>query len=512
MTSIMKHKSILLAAAILVAGGVFTSCDDDNTVIENIVETPVTELAVPSAGQEFSFEIKASKRPSVTADVDWVTFNEIIAGSDGNYTVSGKISANTDADGNVLAPRSGIITISAFNAARRVYVNQEGSSESYTINYGNLGMVSTAGELVLKMGAGVNIGNTMECANTNSDGSISGAGETLWGNPVINRAYISAIKAAGFSSVRIPCSWVAHYSDGTTIDATWINRVKEVVSYCIDNDLYVVLNDHYDANWIENSMAEGYHTSKGEQLKDLWTQIANEFNQFDEHLLFAGLNEPAVEDNQPHAFEALTRYEQDFIDAVRATGGNNASRTLIVQGPSTNIDRTCSGSYTLPVDNVADRLMLEVHFYDPYQFCLMTEDANWGKVWYYYGSQNHVSGEEAIRNNGSYGNEQYIADQMKKLGDKFTSQGVPVIIGEYGANNKTDALDQEKQVASRAYWHEIVNREAAKNGCATFLWECGESGQGEPFSMCDFNRYTGEIKNQKVVDAILKGYADGLKK
>ena len=215
-------------------------------------------------------------------------------------------------------------------------------------------------------------------------------------------------------------------------------------------------------------------------------------------------------EGKSHAFAALTRYEQDFIDAVRATGGNNATRTLIVQGPSTNIDLACSDDYVLPVDNVADRLMAEVHFYDPYQFCLMDEDADWGKIWYYYGSANHVTGAESVRNNGSFGNEQYIADQFKKLSDKFTSKGVPVILGEYGAQNKTAALDQAKQVASRAYWHEIVNKEAVANGCVPFLWECGESGAGEAFSMCDFNRATGAVKNPQVVEAILRGYNAGL--
>lgn len=515
----IKYKSILFSAVALCAGFLMTACDDDDTKIENVVTAPLTELIVPTDGQDISFDVNASVRPTVSADADWIIINEIIAKGDGTYTINGEIAANKDKDGNLLEPRSATIAISAFNAASFIYVSQDGKVD-YNLNYGSLGMVSSAQELAVKMGTGVNIGNTLESANVDDKGVVSDAKETLWGNPEINQAYIAGIKKAGFSSVRIPCSWVVHYvkvkdvmgndSVTTTIDPEWIARVKEVVSYCIDNDLYVVLNDHYDGNWIEGSMDDGYHSSKGEQLKDVWTQIANEFNDFDEHLLFAGLNEPAVGEGKSHAFAALTRYEQDFIDAVRATGGNNATRTLIVQGPSTNIDLACSDDYVLPVDNVADRLMAEVHFYDPYQFCLMDEDADWGKIWYYYGSANHVTGAESIRNNGSFGNEQYIADQFKKLSDKFTSKGVPVILGEYGAQNKTAALDQAKQVASRAYWHEIVNKEAVANGCVPFLWECGESGAGEAFSMCDFNRATGAVKNPQVVEAILRGYNAGL--
>lgn len=515
----MNLKSIFFAVLALTAGTGLTACNDDDTVIENVVEAPMTELSVPVDGQDFSFDVTSSRRPTVSADADWISFGETIAKGNDTYTISGKVNANKDNDGNVLAPRKATIAISAFNAAKFIAVSQEGASDSYTLNYGNLGMVSGAKELAAKMGAGVNIGNTLESANMNN-GKVENAGETLWGNPEINQAYIAGIKKAGFSSVRIPCSWVAHYtkvkdimsndSVTTTIDPDWIARVKRVVSYCIDNDLYVVLNDHYDVNWIENSMIEGYHSSKGEQLKDVWTQVATAFNDFDEHLLFAGLNEPAVEEGKDHAFEALTRYEQDFIDAVRATGGNNATRTLVVQGPSTNIDLACSNAYVLPVDNVADRLMAEVHFYDPYQFCLMTEDAGWGKIWFYYGQANHVTGNESIRNNGTFGNEQYIATQFKKLADKFTANGVPVIIGEYGANHKTAALDQTKQVASRAYWHEIVNVEAARHGFATFLWECGESGEGSAFRMCDIDRHTGDVKTPEVVEAIIRGYSTGL--
>ncbi len=497
----MKFKSLFIAAAALSLGYTMTACDDDDTTVVNEISVPVTELAVPVAGQDWTFDVTASVRPTVSADVAWIEVADPIAVGNGAYTLNFKILPNQDNDGNVLAPRSGVISIGAFNAAKIITVTQEGSVD-YNLNYGDLGMVSSAKEIAKKMGVAVNIGNTLECANV-SNGAVSGAGETLWGNPAVNQQYIAGLKALGFKAVRVPCSWVAHYAKvkdvmgndslTTTIDPAWIARVKEVVSYCIDNDLYVVLNDHYDTDWIENSLGMGYHTSLANQLADLWTQIANEFNAFDEHLLFAGLNEPGngLGDLPSHAIEALTRYEQTFIDAVRATGGNNATRTLVVQAPKTNIDLAVS-DYVMPRDAVADRLMVEVHFYDPYQFTLMEEDAYWGNTWWYYGAQNHVAG--SAHNNGEYGNEAYIAAQFKKMHDTFVANGFPVIVGEYGTMIRGNVDDAAKHQASRGYWNEVVTREARKNGCIPFYWETGG----------DIDRTNGSAINAEAINGIMR--------
>ena len=311
----------------------------------------------------------------------------------------------------------------------------------------------------------------------------------------------------GFNAVRIPCAWVSHYAKvkdvmgndslTTTIDPNWIARVKQVVSYCIDNDLYVILNDHWDGGWIENRLEEGYHSSLAEQLADVWTQIANEFNAFDEHLVFAGLNEPGMNGTiSAPALEALTKYEQAFIDAVRATGGNNATRTLVVQGPQTNINATVDDSYVMPVDAVADRLMVEIHFYDPYQFALMEDDADWGKTWWYYGSDNHVAG--SIHNNGTYMNEAEIEGQFAKMKAKFVDNGYPVILGEYAPMIRTvdkyADLDVAKHEASRAYWNEVVTRAALHNECVPCYWETGG----------DINRTTGTAINTYAIDGIMR--------
>ena len=203
----------------------------------------------------------------------------------------------------------------------------------------------TAAEIAYEMMPGWNLGNTLESGNGNSQNyKNSGLStETSWQKTPTTKAVIDYVKAQGFRSVRIPCAWVmGHISDATTytIDPQWMARVKEVVDYCIDNGLYVVINDHWDGGWLqENISATGTAKEKNKEvLTAIWKQIAEYFCDYDEHLLFAGLNEPDCGDQ--NKTNALQKYEQAFIDAVRATGGNNAKRTLVVQGPSTNIDNT----------------------------------------------------------------------------------------------------------------------------------------------------------------------------
>lgn len=245
----------------------------------------------------------------------------------------------------------------------------------------------TASELAHYMAPGWNLGNTLEAGNsstifTNNGGTGT---ETSWQGTRTTQQLISFIKQKGFNSVRIPTSWVmGHITDQSnmTIDAAWLARVKEIVDYCINADLYVVLNDHWDGGWLEY---DGFTTganvyAKKEQLRKLWTNIANAFKNYDERLIFAGLNEPGVGGASPQASGSLIfnqysdntteqqnfasrllEYEQVFIDTVRATGDNNANRVLVVQGPSTSLTRTYNYyDVTRLTDSASKRLMVEV--------------------------------------------------------------------------------------------------------------------------------------------------------
>ncbi|MDA3880826.1 MAG: cellulase family glycosylhydrolase, partial [Prolixibacteraceae bacterium] len=146
-------------------------------------------------------------------------------------------------------------------------------------------------------------------------------------------------------------------------------------------DMYVVLNIHWDGGWLERNCTTEAQAEVNAKQKAFWEQLATHLRDFDEHLLFASANEPHVENTIQ--MEILRSYHQTFVNAVRATGGKNSYRVLVVQGSSTDVEKTNNLMKSIPTDVAEDRLMAEIHYYTPYQFCLMTEDASWGKMFYY---------------------------------------------------------------------------------------------------------------------------------
>jgi aryl-phospho-beta-D-glucosidase BglC (GH1 family) len=366
----------------------------------------------------------------------------------------------------------------------------------------------TASELTQRMMPGWNLGNTLEAGKSwegvttfSNKGGL--ASETAWQPTKTTQQVIDYVKSQGFRSVRIPCAWVwGHIADANnyTIDANWLRRVKEVVDYCINDDLYVLLNDHWDGGWLdENLTATGAQKEKNKAvLTAIWTQIANEFRDYDDHLVFAGQNEPPVEKQSDIA--ALVDYQQTFIDAVRATGGNNAKRLLVVQGPSTDAEKTCNWlADKMPKDPVGNKLAVEIHFYYPWNFWGMTEDADWGKMFYYWGSGNHVSGST---HNATWGEESQmtaLADQLKK---KFVDKGIPVINGEYGVIWRTlngENESQEKHNASIRYYYKFMNKLCMERGIVPMAWDTNSTGANQ---MTIINRQNLSIYNPYMMDGI----------
>lgn len=196
------------------------------------------------------------------------------------------------------------------------------------------GMSSNAVQLASKVNLGWNLGNSLEAIG----------GETAWGNPLTTKALIDKVKQSGFNAVRIPCSW-NQYADQSTakIQDQWLERVKQVVQYCITDSLYVILNIHWDGGWLDGNINTRSQASVNAKQKAFWEQIATKMRDFDEHLLFASANEPPVEDATQMSI--LLSYHQTFINAVRSTGGKNTYRVLVVQGPSTDIDKTAAYEY-----------------------------------------------------------------------------------------------------------------------------------------------------------------------
>ena len=347
----------------------------------------------------------------------------------------------------------------------------------------------TAQQIAGRMKLGWNLGNTLEAIG----------GETAWGAALTSQRLIDSVRSAGFNTIRIPVAWFTH-SDTVTnvIDNAWMARVKEVVDYCIKDSMYVIINAHWDNGWLENRVNTAHKEQVNQRQQTYWTQIANVFKDYDEHLLFAGANEPNV--NDAAGMVVLMSYHQTFIDAVRATGGNNSSRTLIIQGPSTDIDKTNKLMKKMPVDQIENRLMAEVHYYTPWNFCGMNKDESWGNMFYYWGKGNHSTTN--VTRNATWGEEADMDSLLGLMKTQFVDKGIPVIIGEYGAFRKKISLpsDQALHNASREHYYNYFVKSATKMGIITFMWDT-------PGGMV--NRSTGAINDRVIHKAIIKG-AEGV--
>lgn len=412
---------------------------------------------LPGEGGEFVVEMQTTGDCQVEIDADWIQRVETRAVETRTET----FVADANATGDV---RTATIVFTLDDLTESVTVTQQVLS---VLEPDKTGMELDAADLMKNIKIGWNLGNSLEATG----------GETAWNNPATTLAMITKIREMGFNAVRIPCSWDQYLNDETTyeIKATWLARVKEVVDYCMQNDLYAILNIHWDGGWLENDIPNGYNEAVNNKQKALWTQIATYFRDYDEHLLFAGCNEPNVEDEDDMA--TLLRYEQTFVDAVRATGGKNVYRNLIVQGPSTDIDKTMQYMTALPVDETPNRLSVEVHYYSSWQFCGMENDESWGKAFYFWGEENkkYATGVYEGRWDNVCG-ESYIQSQFQKLKERFTDQGIPVIIGEFAAIRRTlsDEQAQEGHNLSRAAFDECVVREANARGLVPFYWDRGD--------------------------------------
>jgi endoglucanase len=303
------------------------------------------------------------------------------------------------------------------------------------------------------MSPAINIGNTLE--NTT-------AWETGWGNPLITREYVQSLAHLGFKTVRLPVAWDTYAEDGR-IQPDRFARVSEVVHWIIEAGMFCVLNIHWDGGWIDSDVKEHYpttfHTFSAEaekKFRSYWEQISTFFAGQNEKLIFEGLNEETNFENEgspQKAYATLTRVNQLFIDTVRKTGGNNAKRLLIVTGSSTDITKTCNPNYKMPKDTVLHKLFISVHYYTPYTFCGLTEDADWGKMTMTWGSPTEVKELDKL------------FDLMK---DFCTRNDVPAFIGELGVVTK-------KESASRVRWMSAVMNGALSRQMVPALWDTGDA-------------------------------------
>lgn len=353
-------------------------------------------------------------------------------------------------------------------------------------------MSNTATEIASRIKLGWNLGNTLEAIG----------GETAWGNPKTTSQFIQLVKQSGFDAIRLPVSWNQYANQSTAkIDPAWLNRVREVVQYSVDAGLYVVVNIHWDEGWLEHNFTEAKKAEVNDKQRAFWQQIATHLRDFDERVMFASANEPNVDNASQMA--VLESYHQTFVDAVRATGGKNAYRVLVVQGPRTDIELTDQLMRQLPVDTLPNRMMAELHFYTPYQFTLMSEDADWGKQFFYWGRNFHSTTDTS--RNATWGEEDEVDRLFGIVKQKFVNKGIPVILGEYCAQRRTGQLSGaalELHLASRAYFHRYVTQKALENGILPFYWDAGGL---DNFSSGIFNRNTKTVFDQQTLDALRLG-------
>jgi endoglucanase len=346
------------------------------------------------------------------------------------------------------------------------------------------------------MGMGWNLGNQLEASSNKVPN------ETTWGNPTITEDLIKAVKAQGFNTIRIPVSYLSKIGEAPdyTIDSAWLDRVQEVVDYVVGNDMYAVINIHGD----------GYYTVDGSWLlcvddnqdeikakyEAVWKQIADRFKDYDEHLIFESMNEEF--DNtygRPNkdGYANINEYNRIFVDTVRGTGSNNTKRWLLLPGWNTNIEYTAGNyGFVIPEDKLCEsdgkRIMISVHYYDPYNFTIDENSSSAKTQW----------GKYATENFDNWGQEDHVDSQMQMLHDTFIAEGYPVIIGEMGVQDKTHLSESFNEY--RRYWLEYVVKSAKANGCIPVYWDNGWNGKNG-FGLFD---RTCTVTQQSLIDAMIR--------
>lgn len=346
------------------------------------------------------------------------------------------------------------------------------AEEAEAVDNGVMREGLTALEATRLMGNGINLGNTLEACDNNVGIKTNTplSYETHWGQPKTTQAMIDGMKAAGFDTIRIPVAWMTNathlYEGDYTIDADYMDRVEEVVRYARKAGMYVIINDHWDGGWYGMFGSESAETRAlaMEAYKGMWQQIAERFRDYSDYVIFESANEELggrFDENSPlYCSDSVVTYltdderyaltneiNQTFVDVVRATGGNNATRFLLIAGYSTDINQTCDDRFQMPKDTVDSKLMVSVHYYDPWSYCGASSAVSatkWGKVSDY----------------------EYMDQQLAKM-TKFTEAGYGVVIGEYGALPCSDGLKDN----TLAY-HTAFLDACTKYNLTNCLWDC----------------------------------------
>lgn len=349
-------------------------------------------------------------------------------------------------------------------------------------------------DAVMDMKTGWNLGNTLDA--TAGRGLVT---ETAWGMPKTTKAMIDKLAESGMKTIRMPVTWVNHVDNKNTIDPVWMARVKEVVDWAIEDGMYVIINDHHDNFALASGLmaGKGYYPNKANYdmsasyVHNIWSQIAMAFNNgYDEHLVFETLNEPRLRghenewtynDNLPDCVEAqqmINKLNQVALDAIRASGGNNTKRLIMVPGYCATPTSVLGANFQLPKDSAKNKLIVSVHMYTPFIF----------------------AGQSPGAANFTPKMQQEFASTFKRLNQKFVQNGVGVVIGEYGAVNKNNT-DQ------RVAWFHSFIKYSRLQGITACLWDNGKwkiTGNDYSERFGYFNRRELEWYFPEILEAIME--------
>ena len=342
----------------------------------------------------------------------------------------------------------------------------------------------TTMELVHDMGIGINLGNTFEAwGGWITSGNVNDY-ETCWGSPIITEEIIQGYANDGFGVLRVPVAWSNMMDSEYNIDQSYIDRVKEVVGWAIDDGMYVIMNIHWDGGWWEQ-FPDDYDKCMTKYTK-IWTQLCDNFGEFNDYLMFESLNEEGGWDSlwnrytdgdtegKHRSYEILNNINQTFVDIVRESGGNNAERHLLIAGYNTDVDLTCDELFVMP-DDPAGRCAVSVHYYTPSTFCILDSDADWGQAKTAWGSPRDYAEMEKY---------------LDKVKERFVDNGVPVIVGEYGAvaiRNKTAEQVRNYNIVACTKMYE--------RGLCPVLWDITD---------VFYDRHTCQFKDREMLEGMLE--------
>ncbi len=334
-------------------------------------------------------------------------------------------------------------------------------------------------DIVKEMGAGTNLGNTLEACGTWINPSNTSNYETAWGQPVTTQEMIDGMKAAGFDSIRIPVAWSNMMADdGTyTINEKYFNRVETVLNYALNADMYVIINIHFDSGWWARFGSKTKQERKDAmtKYKTMWTQIANRFQEYSDRLIFESANEELgtrlnstddyegsgyyAKDDLDSLYKLTNEINQTFVDIVRSTGGNNARRFLLIAGYDTDISKTCDLRYKMPSDTIDSHLMVSIHYYSPATYCIVDNPNN------SWGYKESWGTDEDIKT---------LQSELSQMRISFINKGYPVIIGEYGVADTKISENNFVRKKGRDLFFRTVCEYALDNNMCPVLWDCSQ--------------------------------------